>query len=125
MIVTNTLHKENLDVDLSPANKVIMECFKEFVKYNPNLIELDLSNTKLNNSAILYLCYCLRRATSLKTLHLCGNMSRPRFYGQQNQNNTDVHINTEDPIQMVIDKVKKRLKTKDKLVNLKIKPYNH
>jgi hypothetical protein len=52
-------------------------------------------------------------------------MSRPRFYGKQNQNNADDHINTEDPIQMVIDKVKKRLKTKDKLVFLKIKPYNH
>lgn len=66
--------------ELSPVNLAIMECFKEFVKYNPNLIELDLSNTKLNNAAILYLCYCLRRATSLRTLHLCGNMSRPRFF---------------------------------------------
>jgi hypothetical protein len=71
-----------ISANLSPANLAIMECFKEFVKYNPNLIELDLSNTKLNNEAILYLCYCLRRASSLRTLHLCGNMSRPRFLGK-------------------------------------------
>lgn len=77
------MNEANTDVELNPTNKAIMECFKEFVKYNPNLIELDLSNTKLNNPAILYLCYCLRRASSLKTLHLCGNMSRPRFFHQQ------------------------------------------
>ena len=55
-----------------------MECFKQFIKYNPQLIELDLSNCKLNNAAILYLAYCLTRAQSLRVLHLCGNMSRPR-----------------------------------------------
>jgi len=65
--------------ELSPINLEIMSCFKEFIKYNPNLIELNLSNTKLTNAAILYLCYCLQRATSLRTIHLCGNMSRPRF----------------------------------------------
>jgi hypothetical protein len=74
--------KADAPIELSPSNIAILECFKEFVKYNPNLIELDLSNTKLNNEAILYLCYCLRRASSLRTLHLCGNMSRPRFIGK-------------------------------------------
>lgn len=126
LATTRENEQDGEDVELSPANKIIMECFKEFVKYNPNLIELDLSNTKLNNSAILYLCYCLKRATSLKTLHLCGNMSRPRFFTQFTPETADEKTtNQEDPIQIVIDKVKKRLNAKDKLVYFKIKQYNH
>lgn len=62
--------------EMTAANLAIMDCFKQFIKYNPKLVELDLSNTKLTNTAIIYLCYCLRRASSLKTLHLCGNVSR-------------------------------------------------
>ena len=82
-------------MELSAQNIELLNCFKEFVKYNPHLVELDLSNTKLSNPAILYLCYCLRRATSLKTLHLCGNMSRPRFKEQG-------MYDDEDPIKTVV-----------------------
>lgn len=99
-----------------------MNCFKDFVKYNPNLVELDLSNTKLSNAAIYYLCYCLRRASSLKTLHLCGNMSRPRFV----QDHFDEEMKTKlenDPIQIVIDNVRKRLRAKDVITGPKIRPY--
>ena len=80
-----------------------MSCFKEFVKYNPNLIELDLSNTKLTNSAIFYLCYCLTRASSLRTLHLCGNMSRPMFKEQLSMGEKSNF--EDDPIQAIINKV--------------------
>ena len=82
--VTQFGHVKDQDKEeLSPKHLEVLMCFKEFIKYNPNLIELDLSNTKLHNPAILFLCYCLRRASSLKTLHLCGNMSRPRYIHEQ------------------------------------------
>ena len=90
---------------MSPENLEIMKTFKNFVKYNPKLIELDLSNCQLNNSAILFLGYCLRRSQSLRVLHLCGNIHRPR----QKVLKSDVEIEEEDATNSVIDRLIERL----------------
>ena len=99
-----------------------MDCFKQFIKYNPKLIELDLSNCKLNNTAILYLAYCLRRAQSLRVLHLCGNMARPKYRMLRDNNN--LQVDEEDAIKVVINRVAERLHAKTPIyVSLVIRPY--
>ena len=50
-----------------------MDCFKDFIKYNPNLIHLDLRCCGLTKPAIEIFGYYLTRAQSLRVLHLCGN----------------------------------------------------
>ena len=98
-----------------------MKNFKNFVKYNPQLLELDLSNCQLNNSAILFLAYCLRRSVSLRVLHLCGNIHRPR----QKVMKSDVEIEEEDATNFVIDRLIERLHAKMPRRNsLVIKPFN-
>jgi hypothetical protein len=106
---------------LSPENLEIMKNFKNFVKYNPQLIELDLSNCQLNNSAILFLAYCLRRSQSLRVLHLCGNIHRPR----RKVTKSDVEAEEEDATNIVIDRLIERLHARVTRVNsLVIKPFN-
>ena len=98
-----------------------MKNFKNFVKYNPQLLELDLSNCQLNNSAILFLAYCLRRSVSLRVLHLCGNIHRPR----EKVMKSDVEIEEEDATSFVIDRLIERLHAKlPRRHSLVIKPFN-
>ena len=40
------------EVQLSEWNMYVMDMFRDFVKYNPNLIHLDLQNTGLMSPAI-------------------------------------------------------------------------
>ena len=62
-----------VDVELSTYNKEIMAKFKEFVKYNPFLIHLDLQQTGMMVPAIKEIGNLLTRAQSLRCIHLCGN----------------------------------------------------
>ena len=50
-----------------------MNDFKDFIKYNPHLIHLDLKQTGLTVEAIKQFGTILTRAQSLRCLHLCGN----------------------------------------------------
>ena len=50
-----------------------MNSFKDFIKYNPHLIHLDLKQTGLTAEAIRQFGTILTRAQSLRCLHLCGN----------------------------------------------------
>ena len=61
------------EVELSEWNMYVMDMFRDFVKYNPNLIHLDLQNTGLMVPAIKQFGDLLTRAQSLKCLHLSGN----------------------------------------------------
>lgn len=98
-----------------------MKTFKNFLKYNPSLIELDLSNCQLNNSAIMFLTYCLKRSQSLKVLHLCGNIHRPR----QKVMNYDVEAEEKDTTNSVIDRLIECLHARVSSANsLVIKPFN-
>ena len=51
----------------------MMEGLKNFVKYNPQLVHLDLQMTGLTAQIIRYIGHYLTRATSLQCIHLCGN----------------------------------------------------
>ena len=97
-------------MELTPENIAILDCFKDFIKYNPHLQVLDLSNTKLNNPAILYLAYILRRALQLQTLFLSGNMSRPR--DRDEKSGVFQLEDEDDPLKSVITKVEERLHAK-------------
>ena len=60
----------------APLNKVntkILDCLVEFIKYNTNLLHLDLSNCGLIEVAIQYLVSCLKKSQALQSLHFDGN----------------------------------------------------
>lgn len=70
----------------------------------------------------MYLAYCLRRSQSLRVLHLCGNLSRPRYkiYDKTSR------IEIEDPMKAIINRVIERLHAKTPPMRAAvIKPYNH
>lgn len=51
----------------------MMEALKNFVKYNAQLVHLDLTMTGLQAPIIVQIGHFLTRATSLQSIHLCGN----------------------------------------------------
>ena len=59
--------------ELTPFNKEVVTCFKDFIKYNLNLVQLNLENTGLNAPAIKYLTSLLRKSQALRSLNLSGN----------------------------------------------------
>ena len=61
------------EVPLTEKNAIFMESLKQFVKYNPLLIHLDLQTTGLPTQILRMIGYFLTRATSLQAIHLCGN----------------------------------------------------
>ena len=61
------------EVPLRAENVETMDCFMDFIKYNPNLIHLDLQSTNLHEPALRFIGRMLKRAQSLRTLHLCNN----------------------------------------------------
>ena len=61
------------EVPLRDENVETMNCFMEFIKYNPHLIHLDLQSTHLYEPALRFIGRMLTRAQSLTTLHLCNN----------------------------------------------------
>ena len=56
-----------------------MQCFLEFIKYNPYLIHLDLQSCGLEEPALRFIGKMLTRSQSLRSIHLCNNpgISRP------------------------------------------------
>ena len=50
-----------------------MEGFKNFMKYNPSLVHLDLQTTSLPTQVLYNIGHFMTRATSLQAIHLCGN----------------------------------------------------
>ena len=50
-----------------------MDGLKEFIKYNPMLFHIDLQTTGLPAQIIRDIGHVLTRATSLQSIHLCGN----------------------------------------------------
>lgn len=61
------------EAPLSDKNQQIMDGFKNFIKYNPCLIHLDLQSTSLPVQVLYNIGHYLTRATSLQAIHLCGN----------------------------------------------------
>ena len=51
----------------------MMEGLKNFMKYNAQLVHLDLQMTGLQTQIIHEIGHYLTRATSLCSIHLCGN----------------------------------------------------
>ena len=51
----------------------MMKNLETFLKYNPEMIHINLSNTGMITSAIHYLSHPLKRAQSLRSIHLDGN----------------------------------------------------
>jgi hypothetical protein len=51
----------------------VLKDIANFIKLNPSLILLDLSNCGLRELAISKLIRAIRKSISLKTLHLSGN----------------------------------------------------
>lgn len=59
--------------ELAGKDLELMAHLKDFIKYNTQLRHLNLSNTGLIDEAIKYIGAVLRRALSLRTIHLSGN----------------------------------------------------
>lgn len=51
----------------------IMDCFTEFVKYNPNLLHVDLTSTGLTRKQLMFFGKLLTRSQSLRSIHLSAN----------------------------------------------------
>lgn len=58
---------------LSDDDKYVMECLCRFLRKNKNLVHVDLSHTNLSEKALWYFGKTMRRAKSLRALHLTGN----------------------------------------------------
>jgi hypothetical protein len=54
-------------------NAYLMAKMSRFIKYNKNLLHLDLSQTGLDELTLRTIGVSLRRARSLLSLHLSGN----------------------------------------------------
>ena len=54
-------------------NLETMECFLQFIKYNPYLIHLDLQSCGFQEPAIRFIGKMLTRSQSLRSIHLCNN----------------------------------------------------
>ena len=65
--------EEGKELELSDFNKEVVECFKDFIKYNVNLVHLNLEKTGLSEPAIKYIAALLRKSQALRCIHLCGN----------------------------------------------------
>lgn len=50
-----------------------MKCLASFIKYNTNLVHLDLGNTGLCEFAISFIVTFLTKSQALQCLHLDGN----------------------------------------------------
>ena len=44
-----------------------------FIKYNQNLMHLNLSHTFMDKDMVYKICDCMNKARSLQSLHLSGN----------------------------------------------------
>ena len=56
-----------------PEDKTMVENLSKFIKYNKNLLHLDLSYTGLDELTLMTIGSTLRRAKSLLSIHLTGN----------------------------------------------------
>ena len=61
------------EILLSPFNQEVVECFRNFIKYNLHLVHVNLERTGLVEPAIRFLASLLRKSQALRCLHLCGN----------------------------------------------------
>ena len=61
------------EIGLTPFNQEVIECFRDFIKYNIYLQHLDLQSTGLIPPAIKFIVTLLRKSQALRCLHLCGN----------------------------------------------------
>lgn len=50
-----------------------MDCFTEFVKYNPYLLHIDLTSTGLTRKQLMFFGKLLTRSQSLRSIHLSAN----------------------------------------------------
>ena len=60
--------------ELTPNAKHAIENLSKFIKKDPVLIHVDLTNCGLNEKQLWYFGKTLRRSKSLRALHLCGNV---------------------------------------------------
>lgn len=58
---------------LTPQNQNVINNLCKFIKFNPNLKLLDLSDTGLNEIAIKIIIKAIKKSVSLKTINLTGN----------------------------------------------------
>jgi len=65
--------KEAVPLDLAELKLYIMAKVTKFMKYNKNLLHLDLSNTGLNEQMVRTIATALKRSRSIISLHLSGN----------------------------------------------------
>lgn len=74
--LAETTDKDRTDVFtdvLAPSALELVENLSVFLKHNPVLIHVDVSNTGLSEKQLWYFGKVMRRSRSLRALHLCGN----------------------------------------------------
>mmetsp|Transcript_33978 Transcript_33978/g.41913 ORF Transcript_33978/g.41913 Transcript_33978/m.41913 type:complete len:144 (+) Transcript_33978:688-1119(+) len=59
--------------ELSKFNQDVVNCLKTFIKYNLNLVTLNLENTGMNAQAIALVASLLRKSQAIRCLHLSAN----------------------------------------------------
>lgn len=82
----------------SDSNSLMIENLGRFIKYNKNLLHLDLSYTRLDEETLTKIGIFLRRAKSLLSIHLSGNLGvnqnlkfflLKRLHGRDEQNSLE------------------------------------
>ena len=73
MLTEAEINAGKTEVKLNGFSQSVVECFKDFIKYNMFLNHLDLSMTGLIAPAIKYLSALLRKSQALRCFHLDGN----------------------------------------------------
>lgn len=73
MIPEDILDKQQEELTFTTLDQEIMNCFTDFVKYNPYLVHLDLTSTGLTRKQLMFFGKLLTRAQSLKSIHLSAN----------------------------------------------------
>lgn len=64
---------QNKKLKLTEKNKVVVKNLCSFIKYNPKLIHLNLSNCGLGEASLIKLSKAIRDSLGLKSIHLSGN----------------------------------------------------
>jgi len=74
VMTAKTKRGKGQQLDTGEQRVFMMSKITRFIKYNKNLIHMDLSHTGLNEIAIKFIATSLRKARSLVSIHLCGNL---------------------------------------------------
>lgn len=84
--------------ELTESAEYALECLSKFMKRNQNLTLVDLSYTGMTEQMLFQFGAILRRAKSLRSIHLSGNKITPKLISYLVERAHAVHENEENHI---------------------------